>query len=92
MKKIIMSLVAIMLFVIGMASCGSHHSHTSYTTTTQGYEQSTSEWRRCTVCDGKGTCTACKGTGKISGDNCRACKGKGKCNTCQGNGGYYINN
>lgn len=90
MKKAFIALVTVMLFAIGMASCGSHQTYRSYSTTTQGYEQSNNEWRRCSVCDGKGTCTACKGTGRISGDNCRACKGSGKCSTCRGNGGYYL--
>lgn len=73
-------------------SCATHsRSVTTYSSEDNTY-QSQREWKRCAVCDGKGSCNACKGTGKISGDRCKACKGSGKCSTCKGNGGYYLEN
>lgn len=80
--------------MMGIASsCGSHRTTTysSYPTGGSTTEQQ-QEWKRCAVCDGKGSCNACKGTGRISGHQCKTCKGSGKCNTCRGNGGYYLDN
>ena len=89
MKKIILSLVAIAIMVLASVSCGS--SRTTYRSYSDGtsYEKQ-GVWKRCAVCDGKGSCKSCKGTGRISGDNCRSCKGSGKCPTCKGNGGYTL--
>ncbi len=89
MKKYILSLAAIVMMGLASVSCASHTTYRSYggDDTTISKQQ---EWKRCAVCDGKGSCTSCKGTGRISGDNCRNCKGSGKCPTCKGNGGYYL--
>ena len=91
MKKTFLSLAAIVMMGFASVSCGSHTAYRSYSSDGENIQQQR-EWKRCAVCDGKGSCNACKGTGKISGDNCRSCKGTGKCNTCKGNGGYYIDN
>ena len=89
MKKYVLSLAAIIMMGLASISCASHTSYRSYSSD-GGTTQQQREWKRCAVCDGKGSCNACKGTGRISGDNCRSCKGSGKCNTCKGNGGYYV--
>ena len=87
MKKVFLSLIAASLMGIALMSCATHsRSVTTYSSEDNTY-QSQREWKRCAVCDGKGSCNACKGTGKISGDRCKACKGSGKCSTCKGNGG-----
>ncbi|MBR2150500.1 MAG: hypothetical protein IKH01_07130 [Prevotella sp.] len=90
MKKTILSISAAILMSLAAVSCASHHSVRT-TTYTQGEYETQGEWQKCAVCDGKGSCTACRGTGRISGDTCKRCKGSGKCNTCNGNGGYTIN-
>lgn len=91
MKKILLSFAAMAVMGLACVSCGSHQ--TTYRSYSDGPTYETQgEWKRCTVCDGKGSCTFCKGTGRISGDNCKTCRGTGKCGTCQGNGGYYLNN
>lgn len=51
-------------------------------------ERPLSDWVKCATCDGKGTCSNCKGKGKINGRNCQACNGTGKCNICGGEGGH----
>lgn len=88
MKKAFISLVAIAMIGFASISCASHTTYRSYSDGTPVEKQK--EWKRCAVCDGKGSCNACKGTGRISGDACRNCKGSGKCSTCKGNGGYYL--
>jgi len=93
MKKAVLLFASIIMICVLTVSCGSHRvsSRQSSTTYYQGENpERQREWKRCAVCDGKGSCNACKGTGRISGDACRSCKGSGKCNTCKGNGGYYI--
>lgn len=87
MKKLLFSIAAVAVFAL--ASCASHQTTTT-TTYGQGPEVAT-EWHKCAVCNGKGSCTSCKGTGKISGSTCATCKGTGKCQTCNGNGGYATN-
>ena len=56
--------------------------------------------KKCSSCNGSGSCTVCMGTGKMqcvgcygtgkrsSGDKCTSCKGTGKvsCPTCKGSG------
>jgi len=43
--------------------------------------------RFCIMCDGKGKCPTCKGTGlTVTGDYCSTCLGKGKCYLCLGKG------
>lgn len=51
--------------------------------------------RRCSVCQGKGTCPTCKGSGQVvsvgfDGQNgsrsCRKCSGSGHCSKCDGGG------
>lgn len=88
MKKILLSLVAIVMIGLASVSCASHTQYRSVSTG-DGIEQPRT-WKRCALCEGTGSCKACKGTGRISGDACRNCRGTGKCNTCQGNGGYYL--
>ncbi len=90
MKKYILSLATIVMMGLVSISCASHSSSYRSYSSDGGINQQQREWKRCAVCDGKGSCNVCKGTGKISGDNCRSCKGSGKCNTCKGNGGYYV--
>ena len=90
MKKILLSLVAIAMMGTMTISCASHTTIRSYSDNAVYEKQG--EWKRCAVCDGKGACNSCRGTGRISGDACRNCKGTGKCNTCKGNGGYYVDN
>ena len=90
MKKIIISITAAAMIGLVSISCASHTAYRSYNTET-GTAANQGEWKRCAVCDGKGACSSCKGTGRISGDACRTCKGTGKCTTCKGNGGYYLN-
>ena len=92
MRKVLLSLVAIAMMGMVSMSCATHsRSVRTYSSEDNTYP-SQQEWKRCAVCDGKGSCNACKGTGKISGDRCKACKGSGKCSTCKGNGGYYLEN
>ena len=92
MKKLFLVMVATAMMGLVFTSCATH----SRTVSTYGSDVSAysgqQEWKRCAVCDGKGSCNACKGTGKISGDRCKTCKGSGKCSTCRGNGGYYLEN
>ena len=90
MKKLLLSFVSIAMMGLASTSCASHRSYRSTTITEGQSTERLGEWKRCAVCDGKGTCNACKGTGRISGDACRSCKGSGKCSTCKGNGGYYL--
>lgn len=90
MKKTILSFAVTALFAVAAVSCATHTTYRSYSDT-QPLPASQGEWQKCAVCDGKGGCSACSGTGKISGDACRRCKGTGKCTTCNGNGGYYVN-
>jgi len=51
--------------------------------------------RRCSVCNGKGKCTSCKGSGQTASygfdrpkewKTCRKCNGNGQCGKCEGNG------
>lgn len=84
-------MAAAVIMVLTAVSCASHHSVRTTTYNTQGEYETQGEWQKCAVCDGKGSCNACRGTGRISGDMCKRCKGSGKCNTCNGNGGYTIN-
>lgn len=88
MKTTFLSIVAIAMISIASISCA---SHTTYRTVSENpaFEEH-GKWKRCNECDGKGPCTACRGTGRISGDACRNCKGTGKCPSCKGNGGYYV--
>ena len=94
MKKLILSIITVVFFSVCFISCASSGRMSSRQTTTTYYQGDApaeqKEWKRCAVCDGKGSCKSCKGTGRISGDNCRSCKGSGKCTTCKGNGGYYL--
>ena len=92
MKKVLLSFVASAMLGMASISCVSHSRSVRTYGSEEGTYQSQQEWKRCAVCDGKGTCNACKGTGKISGDRCKTCKGSGKCSTCKGNGGYYLEN
>lgn len=69
-------------------SCSSHTTVRTYNDNYVPVQQG--EMKRCVICDGKGSCSSCKGTGRISGDACRSCKGTGKCNTCKGQGVYYV--
>lgn len=83
-KMIILALVAIV--TLGLESC---RTHTVYSAT-RTYEDANQygEWHNCYSCAGKGSCTTCKGTGKIDNGKCRACKGTGRCAACDGKGGY----
>jgi len=90
MKKTILSIAAATVLAFAAVSCASH-THVRTTTYDTGSSYSQGEWQKCAVCNGKGSCSSCNGTGRISGDMCRRCKGSGKCNTCGGNGGYNIN-
>ena len=98
MKKNILFFVTIIMLSVLVISCGrSGEITTSERTRTTTYYQGDvlpkqQEWKRCAVCDGKGSCKPCKGTGRISGDQCKKCKGSGKCQTCKGDGGYYLEN
>ncbi len=91
MKKIVSALVVITTIVLMTISCSSSRHTVSSNTyySGDGIPQKT-EWRQCAVCNGRGTCSACKGTGKISGSTCKKCKGDGRCRTCRGQGGYEI--
>jgi len=90
MKKFLLSLVTIAMIGLVSVSCSSS-SRTTYRSYSEGTTlENQGVWKRCAVCDGKGSCKSCKGTGRISGDNCRSCKGTGKCPTCKGNGGYEL--
>lgn len=92
MKKTILSIIAMAFFGFAVVSCASHTSYRSYTETqTVNGSSPEGQWQKCAVCKGKGSCTTCKGTGKISGDKCSSCNGTGRCRTCDGNGGYMIN-
>lgn len=46
--------------------------------------------RACEVCNGKGLCTACAGSGKSGGvlkkAVCPACQGRKTCSSCHGMG------
>ena len=88
MKKAFIAIVATAMIGMFTVSCRTHTVHQTYTET-QTY-QSQGTFKRCNSCDGKGSCSACKGTGRISGDACRSCKGTGKCTSCRGDGGYYV--
>ena len=88
MKKLLFAIVAIATMGFMSISCA---SHTTYQTVNESSPfQAQGTFKRCTACDGKGSCSACKGTGRISGDACRNCKGSGKCPSCRGDGGYYV--
>ncbi len=87
MKKVLLSFAAVA--VLALTSCATQ-VRTQTTTYGQAPEVAT-EWHKCAVCSGKGSCGPCKGTGKISGNMCATCKGSGKCQTCNGNGGYATN-
>lgn len=89
MKKFILSIAAMAIMGLVNISCASHTTVRTYNDPYGNY-QSQGSWKRCVICDGKGSCGACKGTGRISGDACRTCKGTGKCNTCKGQGGYFV--
>lgn len=94
MKKAILFLVAITTLSLGLVSCASHRVVRTHTTEYQNYQEGVSdgEWRQCSVCNGKGICYKCNGTGKLSGDKCSICKGTGKCRSCNGNGGFLTQN
>jgi len=88
MKKTILSFAAALIFGFAAISCASHTSYRSYS---DGQSlQPNGQWEKCAVCQGKGSCGSCKGTGRISGDKCSACNGSGRCRTCNGNGGYMV--
>lgn len=93
MKKAILFLVAIITLSLGMISCQTHQVVRT-TTEYQGYQEggTNGEWHQCSVCNGKGICYKCNGTGKLSGDKCSICKGTGKCRSCNGNGGFLTQN
>lgn len=93
MKKSIIALAVMAIFGLAATTSCSHHvsstsSHTRYYEGEQIIKRG--EWRNCAVCNGKGSCAACKGTGKISGNQCKTCKGTGRCQTCKGQGGYEV--
>lgn len=81
------------LFTMGLTSC--HSSRRTVKTTKKevstildDQEKPLANWVKCTTCSGKGTCSNCKGKGKINGRTCAACNGTGKCNICGGEGGH----
>ena len=45
-----------------------------------------SEACRCAMCEGKGTCLWCSGTGTANGHLCHMCKGHGRCISCNRDG------
>ena len=92
MKKLFLAMVATAMMGLVFTSCATHSRTVSTYASDDNSYRGQQEWKRCAVCDGKGSCNACKGTGKISGDRCKTCKGSGKCSTCRGNGGYYLSN
>lgn len=95
-----MKKIARIIFVaatsICLSSCVIHrHYHEERTPKpvevgTQEQEQDAplGQWIKCRVCDGKGSCQRCQGTGKINGANCTSCKGTGRCSVCDGQGGH----
>lgn len=82
MKKIFLSLT--ILSVVGLCSCNTYQR--SETTTFGKPNPVVQEYTKCSTCRGLGSCTACKGTGKISGNTCGTCKGNGRCLSCAGKG------
>ena len=88
MKKTLIAIVSIAMMGFVSISCGSHTI--VQTVSDNPTYQDQGKFKRCTTCDGKGSCSSCKGTGRISGDACRTCKGSGKCPSCGGDGGYYV--
>lgn len=88
MKKAILSLIAVAAMSMAMVSCASHQVIRTHTDYQSNQEVGGGTWHQCTVCNGKGTCYKCNGTGRLSGNKCSICKGTGKCRSCNGNGGY----
>ncbi len=90
--KQIAVIAAVALFTAGMTTgCATKKvTRTDYTRTTvlDDDDAPLKPWVNCTVCDGKGTCKRCNGTGKVQNQNCITCNGTGKCSVCAGEGGY----
>lgn len=82
MKKVFITLT--ILSMVGLTSCRSYQR--TETTTYGKANPVTREYTKCKTCNGLGSCTSCKGTGKISGNTCGVCKGSGRCLACDGKG------
>ncbi len=85
-----LAVVAIMsMCMIALSSCRSHRTiEKKDVVILDDQETPLKPWVNCRTCDGKGTCTRCKGTGKVQGQRCVTCSGTGKCSVCAGEGGY----
>lgn len=84
MKKIFMALA--IFSMVGLTSCSVSHRLHSETDTYGKANPVKREYTKCDTCKGLGSCTSCKGTGKISGNTCAVCKGSGRCLKCDGKG------
>lgn len=83
-------MVAVLTFVL--AACGTQKVIVNPDVTGHAVVEDdappTGKWIKCRVCDGKGRCQNCKGTGKTSGSKCVSCNGTGRCSVCDGEGGH----
>lgn len=89
--KLLFVIIAMTVFTISLTSCASKRVTTKEykrTTVLDDQEKPLKEWVDCRICNGKGSCQRCKGTGKVKGVKCVTCDGTGKCAVCGGEGGY----
>ena len=88
-KKLMMAVFAVVITVMCNVGC----KHTETVTNVDIHKevektQVLGKWHPCKVCNEKGRCKTCKGSGKQEGMKCIECGGTGACPTCNGEGGY----
>jgi len=84
----IMTIAVTLFMAISLVSCVTtvQPNANRYSVVTK--ERPLGKWTDCRICNGKGSCIDCKGTGKIKGNKCKICSGTGRCTTCEGQGGF----
>lgn len=86
--KLMLAFLAIAMMTMSTVGCKIVETTSGDIHTEKSTKTVLGKWYSCKICNGKGRCKTCKGTGKQKEMNCIECGGSGACPTCNGEGGY----